>query len=326
MLTRRQQLKRKQDQEEEKKQKADKTTKGGDGGEKPENAKGKAKGKAKAKGKGKAKAKAKAKAANEGEEVQDQTMVPSEDELPQDFQTPKKRLFQESDNEGEQEGVGGGLPKPPGDKMVVDPYTGKMKSLNQIFEEYAPNAWKKKMRQEVGATSSGLADPKYKAKAKGRAKAGPKAKAKASPKAKANNKGSPNIKKRGRTAKVDSPAIKKEQARRRKKMEENMVEEQPEDMYDESITKCLEEHVRRLEKDGEDKDQVKEYFRTNHFKMYQAHFTFSCYWDNHAVGLVFKGGKHFAYFAFKHSKASWAFNITMASVCAYLMVSFYEQS
>ncbi len=143
VLTRRQQLKLKQDQEVEKKQKADKTKTGGDGGEKPDNAKGKPKGQAKAKGKGKAKAKAKAKAANEGEEVEDQTMVPSEDELPKDFRTPKKRLFQDSDNEGEQEGVGGGLPKPPVEKMVMDPHTGEMKSLSQIFEEYAPNGLEK---------------------------------------------------------------------------------------------------------------------------------------------------------------------------------------
>ena len=328
MLTRRQQLKLKQDQDEQKKkEKAGKAEKGG------EEEKEKRKPKAKAKGKGKAKAKAKEVKEVKEVEVEDEKSGSSEDELPKHFVTPKKRLFEESDREDEQDGVGGGNPSNPNagaDKMVIDPETGELKSLSQIFEQFAPNAWKKKMRVDPDAAASAAAKAKgkAKAKAKGLPKAGAKGKAKAkpSPKAKAIKKGSPNTKGGKSTPKLDSPAIKKEQAKRRKRKEDNMVEEQPADMYDESITICLEEHLRRLDKEGEDMDNVKEFFKTKHFNKYQEKFTFSCYWDKHAIGLVFKGGKHFAYFAFKHSKATWAFNITMASVCAYLMVSFLEQS
>lgn len=309
VLTRRDQLKLKQTQDLEKKN-AEKA-------EKP-----------KAKGKAKGKSKAKAKSKVDGAE-KPQTEVEDQDEV-SPFKTPKRQLFPDDDglneNHGDEQDPVMKVQKTledPTTKMVVDPQTGEQKSLAEYFEQYLPNAWKRNMKPsrdprngDVSADRAEEEPEKKQRRAKAKAKAG----AKASPKAKAKAKGKAKAKAKA----LSSPSVKKEQARRRKRQGDEIMEQQPENMRDDLLLDVFREQINKMKDDKVTTDDFKTYFRDVFFKQFKSIFTFSCYWDKQAVGLVFCGGSHFAYFSFCNKRAPWKFNMTLACVSAYMMVSFKQ--
>ncbi len=314
MLTRRDQLKLKQDQDVEKKKGKGK---GDDGSAEVPKAKPKSKGQRAGKGKGKAKSKSKTTGDEKPLEEQDGVSP---------FKTPKRKLFPEDDGFGENLGdehdpvmKAQKTKEDPATKMVVDPKTGEQKSLAQLFEEYLPSAWKRNMKSSRdprnGTIPTDVPDEETKPTRKGRAKAKAGAKAKASPKAKAKGKA------KAKAKVASSPSVKKEQARRRKKQEEE-IKEQPENMKDDLLLDVFREHIGKMKDDSISDDDLKSYFREGYFKGYKGMFIFSCYWEKQAVGLVFSGGSHFAYFSFCNKRAPWKFNMTLACTCAYMMVSF----
>lgn len=313
MLTRRQQLKLKQDQDVERK--------------KAEKPKANAKSKGGRTGKGKAKAKAKSKATGD-EQVETKKEEGGDEVSP--FKTPKRQLFQEEDDFDENHGNEDDpvmkvqkTQEDPTTKMVVDPKTGEQKSLATLFEEYLPSAWKRNVKPSRdprnGVSADGAPEePEGKKPRKVRAKAKAGAKAEASPKAKAKAKGKAKAK-----AKVEnSPSVKKEKARRRKKQEEEIKDQQPENMRDDLLLDLFRKQVNKMKDDSITEDGLKTHFRDSFFKDFKGCFIFSCYWEKQAVGLVFCGGSHFAYFSFCNKRAPWKFNMTLACMCAYMMVSF----
>ena len=310
MLTRRDQLKLKQDQDVEKKN--------GKNGN-PEKTGEMPKAKAKSKGAGRGKGKTKKGQGNQQQTQEDGDVSP--------FKTPKRKLFEDGGDYGENLGDENDpvmkaqkAMEDPATKMVVDPKTGEQRSLAAMFEEYLPTAWKNKMKSSRdprnAVVGTGVSEQKEdKQKPKARANAAGRAKAKASPKPKAKGKAKAKAKLNS------SPSVKKEQARRRKKQEEELKDQQPENMLDELLVDVFKQHIKKTEPDTFTDDDFKTYFR-DYFKTYKGMFTFSCYWDKQAVGLVFSGGSHFAYFSFCNKRAPWKFNMTLACVCAYMMVSF----
>lgn len=296
VLTRRDQLKQKQDREQEKKDAKDADAK----------AKAKAKARGKAKAGGKAKAKAKSSATTKPEVANGEESGEDEESM----ETPKKRLFQ-SDSDPEDK-------KPPPTLDVsfiktyektkfIDPKTGKERSLEDVFEQYLPESWRRKMRRvgevnpknESGASGSRDVAPKRRARGKQS-----EAKAKATPK-------------KGKSPKITSPSIKKEVRRRRKK-EEAVMQTAPEDMKDNAMQETF---LYRL---THDQKQSEEHFKKNALQMNgltESHTTFSFYWKTMGVGVLLKKPRtHIALFTMKKAE-DFATNMSIAHTCALLLVS-----
>ena len=311
VLTRRDQLKQKQEKEQEKKDK-DAKKKEKEGGSAGAKAKAKGKAKAKATAGGKAKAKAKSAATTKAEDADGKESEEDDDE--ESMATPKKRLFQ-SDSEPDQDSR-----KPPPTLDVsyiktfektkfIDPKTGKERTLEDVFEQYLPETWRRKMRRVGGeeqkneSTASGSRDVAApKRRARGKQSQVPKAKA---------------TPKKGKSPKITSPSIKKEIRRRRKK-EEAVMQTAPEDMKDDVMQGIF---LYRL---GHDQKESEEDFKKNALQLNvstESHTTFSFYWKTGGVGVLLKKPRtHITLFTMKKAEG-FATNMSIAHRCALLLVS-----
>ena len=341
MLTRRQQLKLKQDQKEQKEQKGkakdadpeavpdakhekgDKKVKAKSAPKAEPKAKGKAK--AKAKSEGKAKAQPKKRSRKEDEEADKEDEESQEPDAPK---TPeaKRRLFHESDddmNEGDEKNVASGSDAQavdPALKKYVDPKTGKEVSLQELFDNYIPNKWKRhhvkpSTDADEGEESTRAGKPKAKAKARGKAKAKAKAAAAADAKEKAKSSSPGQA--------LSSPSIKKEQKRRKKK-ETAVIETTGEEMADtglQSVFVHMIESVSNFES-----DDTKHYLKAN-MSGGNKLCNLSAYWHKlkeGSCGVMKKTGATWVYFGFKHD-VDWNVNMTLAYMCGSKMVSCLEQ-
>ena len=355
MLTRRDQLKLKEEkQKNENPEDACDETKEHDG-EEPQDAKktkgsGKGKGtKKEGKAKGKAKAQAKTKSSNgkkdhqpgleeEGEDQEGPKVEVSDDHPPEEMgeasgsemngmETPKKALFQ-SDDDGSHDDFD--MPTPPAMPKFLCPKTGKEKTLQEIFDNYVPAAWKRSKRQKSSEESTKPGPPTPKAKsraAKAKAKAGskapiPKAKGKAEAKAKAKTKAKRKAQDTPSHSKqvMQSPAIKKEIKRRKKKETEAMAE-QAQDMKDTMMQGILVQKIKNVL--GMGVEECKAHLRDTACPMYPMTYL-SAYWTRSAVAIVLRdeNGKattHLEYFGFNKAESKNA-NYALAYGSAWLMV------
>lgn len=329
MLTRRDQIKLKQDQDQAKTNKQ--TLENDQDASKPSDdpetentagrgrGRGRGRGKAKAKPKGEPKPKAtraskKKPAVNEtgdGEkmpegsphQVADGPHEAEDDEGPDPHMvTPKRTLFG-SDDEGRDAAEDDLMDKSyyqNQNRIFVDQKTGQEITLAEVFENFMPDLWRRKMRRGDDPTP----EAKPKAKAKSKAKAQPKRRAKAKAKASAKAKCSPS-----KPPQLTSPSIKKEQLRRRKRaaMVATTTEE---DLTDHTMQGDLIKAV-KLVNSFENKDDVKQHLK-DAYGSSTEHYNFSPYWTRNAVGLMKKSGSTYAYYNFGSTIGHW--NSDMAVV------------
>ena len=370
VLTRRDQLKFKEEkQKNENPEDACDDTKEEDG-EEPEpaqkkkvraNAK-KAKGEGKANGKAKAKDKAETKAKvskgkkkhepgmdEEGDDQQEaEQKVKVSDDFPMEetqeasdaeinnVKTPKKTLFQSDD---ESDDGNDGMPTPI--TKFIDPTTGEERTLQEIFDNYVPAAWKrsKGQRSSDDSTKPGPPTPKAKSRAKAKAKAGSKVpeqkaaakvKAEAKGKAKSNPKSNPKSKAKSKAQDTPSPskrvmaspAIKKE-IKRRKKQDAQAMAEQAQDMKDHMMQGIFVQKIKNVV--GLEWEECKEMLKEKDCPMYPMTYL-SAYWSRQAVAVVLrddntgKPSTHLEYFGFSKGESK-NVNLALAYVAAWLMVS-----
>ena len=298
MLTRRDQLKLKQDQEDKKNGKIKENeipvpAATGEG----EQQVGEEVTKPKAKAKRKAKAKAKS------------AVAPPSDVVESPVKTPKRKLFQTDDENDEEK------PDPASasvadlldikdlpDKMFQDPLTGETHSLKQVFEEYMPTSWRKRFRSNDDEFAPALPEKaKAKAKSKAKAKAKSKAKAKATPKKKV----------------VSSPSIRKEKQRRKQKEMEATAAEM-ESLTDEVFQNALRTEIRRIAPIDEETIKLHLKSKANSYPGSIVRL-FIYPWNKTAVGVVVAGkgsGNHVAYFSIKGAK-QWSANMVASFFCAH---------
>lgn len=278
---------------------------------KPKAASSKAKAKAKSEPKAKAKRAAKSKAIpheEDQEEIKtpepdpaDSTVADADDDV---FgSSTKRKLFHDEDGQGEEPDTKDDLPDGP---TFVDPKTGKQMSLREVFENYAPDAWRKKMRRgDMDERVPSVPAPKAGAKAKAKAKAKSKAKAKAKASA-------------GKKAEITSPSIKKEQARRRRKTQ-HVMETNEEDLVDHEMQGVFMKTIKDV-KNIKDEEDVKKYLK-KFVGNTSWRYTFSAYWSRGTIGLMKKDGATYVYFNFGSPLGNWHMDIAVVYQCAGLVVS-----
>lgn len=336
VLTRRDQLKRKQEQKEEREKAA-----GHGHVDDDEKDDQKAKGKSKARGKAKAEGKRRAKGSNKGKQNEEHDEQPekknemasteTKEDEPDEIPTPKRKLF----DDGESASGSDATHDPKLDETTlqqtkfIDPKTGKEKNLREVFEEYLPNEWRKRMRLSgdayVGLPPSGTSstDPaqpkptgkgKAKAKAKGKAKTQPKKKAVIATPEKGKSGGGSPVKS------LTSPAIKKEQARRAKKKQQAAPEEA--DMSDPIMQGIFHQRIKDVQNFSV--EELKAYIKDDRFAGVFKKAKFSWYWRTTSVGVLTPNRDHIVSLSTGDKITCWNEKMALSCAGAYVLVSWHQ--